>query len=72
MAEDGTVSEATLQEVVRRVASAARPERILFFGSAARREMGPNSDIDLLIIKGVAFDQSRLAGDILAGFRPSF
>jgi len=72
MAEDGTVSEATLQEVVRRVASAARPERILFFGSAARREKGPNSDSDLLIIKGVAFDQSRLAGDILAGFRPSF
>lgn len=29
----------------------AQPERIILFGSAARGEMGPNSDLDLLVIK---------------------
>ena len=34
------------------------------FGSAARGEISPNSDVDLLIIKDGEYDQSLLAGDI--------
>ena len=34
------------------------------FGSAARGELSPNSDIDLLVIKDGEYDQSLLAGDI--------
>jgi len=45
----------------------ARPEKILLFGSAARGEMGPNSDVDLLIIKGGKFNRRRLAAKIYAG-----
>ena len=41
----------TLDDIIRRVVETARPEKIILFGSAARGEMGPNSDIDLLIIK---------------------
>jgi predicted nucleotidyltransferase len=32
----------------------AQPEKIVLFGSAARGEMGPDSDIDLLVIKSGA------------------
>ena len=44
------VEQETLNEIVRRVVDAAEPERIVLFGSAARGEMGPNSDIDLLVV----------------------
>jgi uncharacterized protein len=40
-----------IDEIVRRVVTAADPERIILFGSAARGELGRNSDIDLLVIK---------------------
>lgn len=58
------LTEKTLGEVIQRVVEAAQPERIILFGSAARGEMGPHSDVDLLVIKGGEYDQSRLVGDI--------
>ncbi len=39
-----------IQEVVRRLEEAVRPLRVILFGSAARGEMGPDSDVDLLIV----------------------
>jgi predicted nucleotidyltransferase len=33
-----------LRDMVRRVVDAADPEKIILFGSAARGDMGPNSD----------------------------
>jgi uncharacterized protein len=59
-----TVSDAILQEIVRRVVEVAKPEKIILFGSAARGNMGPNSDVDLLIVKRGKYNRSRLAGDI--------
>jgi predicted nucleotidyltransferase len=41
----------TLDEIVRRVVEVAEPERIILFGSAARGESRPDSDIDLLVVK---------------------
>lgn len=61
---DKKLSRTTLQEIVRRIVETAQPEKIILFGSAVRGEMGPNSDVDLLVIKGGEFDQSRLVGDI--------
>lgn len=40
-----------IQEIVRRVVEATRPEKIVLFGSRARGDHRPDSDIDLLIIK---------------------
>ena len=40
-----------LNEVVRRVVDVADPQKIILFGSAARGAMGPNSDVDLLVVK---------------------
>jgi len=45
------VSPKVLDKIVRRVVKIAKPEKIIMFGSAARDEMGPNSDVDLLVIK---------------------
>lgn len=46
-----TVSDEILQEIVRRIVRVAKPEKIILFGSAAREEMGPDSDLDFLVIK---------------------
>lgn len=43
-------------EIVRRVTSAARPERIILYGSAATGQMAPDSDIDLLVLERAPFD----------------
>jgi predicted nucleotidyltransferase len=39
-----------LAEIVRCIVETAKPDKIILFGSAARSEMGPDSDIDLLVI----------------------
>jgi predicted nucleotidyltransferase len=49
-----------LADVVVRVVRAAAPEKIVLFGSAARGEMGPHSDIDILVIKRGKFDYGRM------------
>jgi predicted nucleotidyltransferase len=41
----------TLNEIVRRVLSVARPDRIILFGSAATGQMTRDSDIDLLVVE---------------------
>ncbi len=44
------LSQATLMELVRGIVEAVRPLRIILFGSAARDQMGPNSDLDILVV----------------------
>lgn len=60
-----------LNEIVRRIADAAQPQKIILFGSAARGDMGPNSDVDLLVVKdGVrALDLMRHIYSKLRGVR---
>ncbi len=45
------VDEVLLSEIVRRVRSVARPDRIILFGSAATGDMTEDSDIDLLVVE---------------------
>jgi predicted nucleotidyltransferase len=59
----------TLSDIVRRVVEAAQPDKIVLFGSAARGEMGPDSDIDLLVIKGGKFNRWRLTTAIYRHLR---
>ena len=40
-----------IRDVVRRIVQAAQPDRIILFGSRARGEARPDSDIDILVIK---------------------
>ncbi len=39
-----------LDEIVRRLVDAFRPERIYLFGSKARGDSGPDSDYDLMVV----------------------
>jgi uncharacterized protein len=54
MGRKRTLDQKTLDEIIRRIVEVAHPEKIILFGSAARGEMGPNSDVDLLVIKAGA------------------
>ena len=50
-AQKKVLSEDILQEIVRRIVETVQPEKIILFGSAARGEMGPDSDLDILVVK---------------------
>ena len=63
---DGTLDPALLEEILRRVVEVAHPDRIILFGSAARGELGPDSDIDLLVVKSDVAHRRKLAQDIHA------
>ncbi len=39
-----------LDELVRRIVESVHPLQITLFGSAARGEMGPHSDLDVLVV----------------------
>lgn len=54
------LEQCALDEIVRRIVQVAEPERILLFGSAARHAAGPNSDLDLLVIKHGDYHRGRL------------
>jgi predicted nucleotidyltransferase len=43
-------ASAALDALVQRIVEAVHPLRIILFGSAARGESGPDSDVDLLVV----------------------
>ncbi len=50
--------EDVLQDIVERLISAAQPEQIILFGSHARGDATPRSDVDLLVIEAQSFGKS--------------
>jgi predicted nucleotidyltransferase len=42
--------EDVLKETIKRILSVVQPKKVVLFGSAARGEMHPDSDIDLLVV----------------------
>ena len=44
------VDRKLLEKIVRRIVKVTKPEKIILFGSAARGEMGPDSDLDILVV----------------------
>lgn len=42
--------EHEIQRIVRRIVRRFHPERVILFGSYARGEAGPDSDVDLLVV----------------------
>lgn len=47
---ENTVSDQILNEIKNRIIETAHPRKIILFGSAKRGEMGPNSDLDILVV----------------------
>ena len=56
----GHPNPAIVADIVKRIVRAAHPDKIVMFGSAARGEMGPNSDYDFLVIKWGRTDHGRV------------
>lgn len=50
-----------VDELVRRIVEEVHPLRIILFGSAARREAEPRSDIDLLVVMPEGVHRRRTA-----------
>jgi predicted nucleotidyltransferase len=53
------LDERILQLIVSRIAEACRPQRIILFGSGARDEHGPHSDIDIVVIQETTLPRSQ-------------
>jgi len=51
------IDDALIHEIVGRVLSVARPDKIILFGSAATGKMTRDSDIDLLITESEPIDR---------------
>jgi predicted nucleotidyltransferase len=53
-------TEAQIARMVARIVKKFRPQHVILFGSHARGEAGPDSDVDLLVVmdfEGTAFDK---------------
>jgi len=44
------IEQTVLDELVQRIVRVAHPRRIILFGSAATGRMGPDSDLDVLVV----------------------
>jgi uncharacterized protein len=64
-----TVTEKVLDEMVAAIVREIDPERIYLFGSRARGEARPDSDIDLLIVEQKPFGPCRSRWQELARIR---
>jgi uncharacterized protein len=64
MTSNHMLDEKTVQAIVKRIVEVAKPEKIIMFGSAARGEMGPHSDVDLLVVKRGEFHRGHLVEEI--------
>lgn len=56
--------EREIQRMVRRIVRRFHPERVILFGSCARGDAGPDSDVDLLIVMPVKGAKRRKAVEI--------
>ena len=53
------IDEQTIQDIVSRILSVAKPDKIILFGSAATGQMTSESDVDLLIVEPDVTDQRK-------------
>ena len=56
--------QSAIDDMVRRIVKQFNPARIILFGSHARGTAGPDSDVDLLVIKSGDVHRLRLAQQI--------
>jgi len=53
------VDDALLQRMTAALVEAADPEQVILFGSHARGEAGPESDVDLIVVEAEPFGPDR-------------
>jgi predicted nucleotidyltransferase len=55
-----TTVRATIDRMVKRIVANFQPQQVILFGSQARGDAGPDSDVDLLVVmdfEGTAFEK---------------
>lgn len=62
-------SEATIQEITRRLVEGFHPVRVILFGSHARGEAGPDSDVDLIVLFDTLGDRYQTEASMIAALR---
>jgi predicted nucleotidyltransferase len=53
-----------IEEMVRRIVERFHPDQVILFGSYARGNAGPDSDVDLLVVMPVSGSKRRTAVEI--------
>lgn len=61
--------EPVLDGLVRHIVQAVQPKRIILFGSAVRGQMGPDSDLDVLVVMPDGTHRRRTARQIYRALR---
>jgi predicted nucleotidyltransferase len=63
------IDEGLVQQIVGRILSVAKPERIILFGSAATGQMTRDSDVDLLVLEPAPSNRRKESLCILGALR---
>jgi predicted nucleotidyltransferase len=63
------ITEQVLQDIVARLVRCSDPQRIILFGSRARGDARPGSDVDLMVIEDEPFQAGDPRRDHLARWR---
>ncbi|OGG47140.1 MAG: DNA polymerase III subunit beta [Candidatus Handelsmanbacteria bacterium RIFCSPLOWO2_12_FULL_64_10] len=63
------VTETLLREMTEAIVEAVNPQRIVLFGSHARDQAGPDSDLDLLVVEDHPFGPDRSRRQEMARIR---
>jgi predicted nucleotidyltransferase len=58
------IPQEAIDEVVRQIAEKFKPQKIILFGSYARGDPRPESDVDLLVIIDASLKESKLSLEI--------
>jgi uncharacterized protein len=64
MSTSTVVNQELLDRLVAKVVERVQPRRIILFGSAARGQLGPHSDLDLLVVMPDGVHRRRTAQSI--------
>ena len=62
------IFDTKLEQLISTIRSVVTPQRVILFGSAARGQMGPDSDIDLLIVVPDGTHRRRTAQAVYRAF----
>ena len=68
MARKVELTQAILDDIIRRVVEVAQPVQIILFGSAAHGEMTSDSDVDLLVVKEAQINRREHEENIYRNF----
>lgn len=63
------LDQQTLDRIVEQIVKVLNPEKIILFGSYARGEAGPDSDVDIAVIAETSEPGDKAIGEISWGLR---